>query len=260
MNLSYSHLLAFYGITTLVYHIGFISDALQNEEGAMSILQKIITNSIKLAIFITWVLSFFIIVPFKQIFTARLFNSKFFFLLQFISAFSGLYIKEYDLENNVDNNGLHYYKYLLNFETIIFVTILSLISAFMKNIYETIGPIYEDIFIKLIDQGKTYKDNYVLIFTYFKKYTLTCFIPSIAFMILFYQISNKIYMIKNTNIKFSLRFRILPLFYIVSVVSFFNTIVIPLPPTKANSLFFKYVVTPNSRLLEMPEKLSLIHI
>ena len=247
-------LIIFYSITVLFYHIGLFQDILAASNNFISIFKKILTNIIKITVSITWIISFFFIKSFNTVFSAKLQKNEFLYVIPIFTALYGIYIRSINGSSHKIVTLTPLYNFYLIFETVAFVIIFTLLSAFFKNIYETLGPVQEDIFMMLLEQRKTYKSNNVIFVTFFKKYALTCFLPSFAFTIHYYFLCNKTFIIKKTSIRFRLHFRFLPLLYLASVIYFFSIIVKPIEVEQSDFLFEKNMVTPHNSLLQFPTK------
>lgn len=151
----------YYGISIIVYYISRYD---QTSEEKLK-LKAFFTLNIKFAIFITWFLSHFLVLPFHEILYTSNFRINIFLILQVFFGILGGLIQELPETSNKKRQrfSVAYQRYLI-FESIVFITVLTLIICFFKNVYESLGPVYEDIFLKLIAQGKEYKNAYEIIF------------------------------------------------------------------------------------------------
>ncbi|EAY05418.1 Sulfatase family protein [Trichomonas vaginalis G3] len=195
-----------------------------------------------------------LIYPFNLVFQPKSFSSSAFLFLQLFSAVIGVCVRE---DKRLDMFSMKFsknlYKKYIICESSIFIFLLTLFIAFVKNIYESVGPMYEDIFFKLIEQSSTYSENYGVFITYIKKYLLSNFISSLLFAIVYYKLSLKTFMFRKTIFKVKLNFKHLPLIYLLPSIYLFSQIFIPLPAVDQNSLFFKNAVIANSKPLTFPE-------
>lgn len=147
-------------------------------------LKRFIISIFNFIVLITWILTFSSILPFKGILLPSNYSKWPALILNIFSGIIRYFITGSPYAPAQENQSIikEVYIIYIRVESIVISSILTIILAFFKNIYDSVGPIYEDQFYQLIGQGNEYANNFPIIFSFLLNYALPCIIPSALFM------------------------------------------------------------------------------
>lgn len=248
----YLNVLLYYSCPVIVYILGRYFKWKEN-------MKQIAINLLYLISFCTWFMSFWNYIGFEDAFMHNNFNFVYVIITTLIAAMFGFLIHgemtAHDmLDYKVASSKAIRLKYYYITETIFFTIILSLLTAFMKDVYELSGRIYIRELIFMTKQAGAYKGNFDIIFAYLEHFSLTLFLPSAIIIYKYYKISKFTIKIDLVDIKFKPNFRWLTIVYLLSFL-FISRCVIKSDTIITQAWFDANAVIPSLDLLDFPKTL-----